>query len=254
MVIEVLFELENNPLVKTGLSYIGRSMLVYVGGCLLILSVPFLLDWIRGVESYDDLSVDIGVLMFVWLDICILLLLVCQERGLCRSMLLPVFLLIPIAYMTVENPDKRHRILIVLGMIVSGMIITFYLADRTSFSILTLLPTFLIYALVIVLLLGIVERRAEWKLWGAILILALITAGTIIPYPLRNTQRIKGLYINTTDFHTNAHYRYDIAIFLVSLLSVLIPLMQTITVIYQRRNIRRSAVVGTSTPEPRPAQ
>src|SRR5207247_8772534 len=60
--------------------------------------------------ALDHGAVDVSIVSFVTLDITLLLFLVCQEGGLCRSVFLPVYFLIPLAYMSVERDRKSTRL------------------------------------------------------------------------------------------------------------------------------------------------
>jgi hypothetical protein len=253
VVVFSIFVLDSNPLIEKGVRYIGRSILVYVGGSIVIFLISFLINWIEREDDYDDLSVDIGILSFIWFDVAVLLFLVCQENGLCRSMLLPVFLLIPIAYLTVENPDKRHRILLLLGIIISGIAITWYLADRSSFSLLSLAPTFIIYAALFAIVLIVENQRLLWQVGGVIVAFLLLSFATVLPYWLRDVDTLRFLHVTTTDFHHDAHNSHDRALFLVSLLSLLIPLLQILVVLYQTRPKRKTVAATDATAKPQVA-
>jgi hypothetical protein len=242
VVLLLVFPLTNKEILK-GLTYIERDILLYVVGTVGIYLSPFCLAYFRECETYDELNVDIGIWLFVTLDICVLLFLVCQETGLCRSMFLPVFLLIPIAYIPVEHPEKRYRVLLVLGMIVSGMIICYSMSDLAGFSLLALLPAYACFAAVVVVLFYGIERKKVTVTRGTLFSIGLLTVASFTPYLLRNLELIRAFKVTTTDFHTSAHYRYDIALFLLSLLSILIPLMQTVVIMYQRRRINTGGYI-----------
>src|SRR5205809_5281245 len=57
-----------------------------------------------GNGSFTDSAVNWTVILYLLCDIFLLLFMVCQQGGLCRSMFVPIFFLIPIALKIV---DKR---------------------------------------------------------------------------------------------------------------------------------------------------
>jgi hypothetical protein len=73
--------------------------------------------------SFDDPCVNVAISTYVICDIPILLFLVCQQGGICRSVLMPVFFLIPIAHVMVER--RERWVYSVLGTIVLSITIAF---------------------------------------------------------------------------------------------------------------------------------
>lgn len=73
--------------------------------------------------SFNDPCVNIAITTYLVFDIPILLFLVCQQGGICRSVLMPVFFLIPIAHMMVEK--RKKWVYGVLGAIVFCIFVGF---------------------------------------------------------------------------------------------------------------------------------
>jgi hypothetical protein len=132
--------------------------------------------------SFNHPCADVAIWTYLIFDIPILLFLVCQQGGLCRSVLMPVFFLIPFAHMTVEK--REEFVYPVIGAIVLCIIIAFIVS---------------IYV-------GIPKTSGVDKL----------------------PTLFGGLAI--TDFSDRSHKRYDWAILISALISVLIPLIQKGTV------------------------
>jgi hypothetical protein len=113
--------------INAGVATIFWATIIYFLLSALIAGYPF----IRAVRlrAKDALNshnaVDVTVISFVTLDIAILLFLVCQEGGLCRGVFIPVFFLIPLAYLSVERPSKLWRALVVLLTVVGCILISF---------------------------------------------------------------------------------------------------------------------------------
>jgi hypothetical protein len=141
---------------------------------------------------------DLVLLLFVFVDIWFLLMLVYQQGGICRSMFLPVFFLIPTAYLIAERRERayRWRRVLILALIVSCIYLSYNVAKtfppgepgevRTA-----------------------VVGEANFFLW---------------PWP-----------IPITDWETLAHTSFDQALFYVSLISAFVPLLQILVVIIQER-------------------
>lgn len=230
-----------------GLSYIMMMISVYLVGTAVTGAIPFLIAWIGGGQPYTEKNADIAIWTFVGMDICVLLFLVCQERGLCRSMFLPVFLLIPIVYVAVERTDKRSRTLLVLGIIMSAMIVSYYFSDRPRFSFLMLLVVYVLYGVMVAVLFFVIETSTDARRNVAIvavsvsLIIASASPQLLLflwdRFNLWEVKGIRGFNIVTTDFHTLSHGRFDVAILIVSVLSILIPIVQSLALLYQSRKI-----------------
>lgn len=64
---------------------------------------------------------------FIFLDLVALLFVVCQQGGLSRSMFLPVFFLIPAAYITVDQPSilEMSFLLTIIGLC---LLISYYIS------------------------------------------------------------------------------------------------------------------------------
>ncbi len=123
------FPIDNQDIVR-GLYFIQTIMWWYLGVTLIVPTVILLyaLVCVR-CDPLDHPYIDKILLTYVGIDLLLLLLLVCQEGGLCRSMFLPVFFLIPIAYLAAEQPGHRVRKLLVLLSIVVCIVIS-YLVSR----------------------------------------------------------------------------------------------------------------------------
>ncbi len=154
----------------------------------------------KGLDSH--VPVDVMLLTYVGMDILLLLLLVYQQGGLCRSMFLPVFFLIPTAYLIVERREKifRWRRLFVLAVIM-GCICSAY---RVS----VILPP---------------PPPSNSNLS--------VVNGTVLflhHWPLQ-----------VTDFSALAHADYDKAIFRASLISAFVPIIQILIVMFRARVRKR---------------
>lgn len=230
-----------------GLSYIQMMIGAYLVGTTITGAIPFLIAWIGGGQPYTQRNADIAIWTFVGIDICVLLFLVCQERGLCRSMFLPVFLLIPIVYVAVERPDKRSRTLLVLGIIMSAMIVSYTFSDQRRFSFLMLLVTYVLYGVMVLLFFLVIERSTSIRRdIGIAAVSFILILASVSPYLLLllwnklnlwDVKRIRGLNVVTTDFHVISHGRFDAAILIVSVLSILIPIVQNLALLYQSRKV-----------------
>lgn len=249
ILVMIAFLFVGQPIVQRGMIFIQRAFYIHLIGSLSAMCIPFVTAWLERKETWNTNLIDWSIWLLVSLDVDLLLFLVCQERGLARSMFLPVFVLIPVAYLAVENPEKRHRSLGVLGMIVSGIIISYYLSDRATFSLIGLLPTYIIYLLLLFLVRNQKYTRRQRFLIG----LVIVTAATTLPYFLKDNgfyERMHlskvshGLSITTTSFHTDSPSSFSTAIFIVSMLTVFIPIVQLLIILFQHRDIN-SSVTGT---------
>lgn len=112
---------------------VGKQFVEYATGaiCLaLILGIYLAYNQSKKRKDFDDSCANTTVFIFLLFDIPILLFLVCQEGGLCRSILLPVFFLIPIAHMTVEC--RKRAINTVLIIIIACIGIGFLVSLRVG--------------------------------------------------------------------------------------------------------------------------
>lgn len=111
-------------------------MLYLLGSVVGFIPLLVLLGWREwrkpDCQIYQDRSVDISIWAFVLFDVGILLLLVCQQGGLCRSMFIPVFFLIPTAYMAVERKSKMWRVLILILIVMGCIVFSFYISKITE--------------------------------------------------------------------------------------------------------------------------
>jgi len=73
----------------------------------------------------EEKSVDRMLILFICVDLLGLLFIVCQQGGLSRSMFLPVFFLIPAAYLAVVNPSKMNSAYVIIFSVALCVIISF---------------------------------------------------------------------------------------------------------------------------------
>jgi len=180
--------------IMRGLDFIRHSLIYYL---IISLAIPLLV----GIHIYyrQELrhrQVDIILLLYVFFDLVILLFLVHQQGGLCRSMFLPVFFLIPTAYMIVERREHkfRWRRLVVLGAIVL-CICRSYLVSRG------LMPP----------------------------------SGVVAGQPVEGIVHFLWWSGQSTDFPIRAHHDYDTALFCASLISASVPIVQMVIIKVQER-------------------
>jgi len=132
-------------------------------------------------NGLDHCCVNRTIWTYVIVDIVVVLFLVCQEGGLCRSIFVPLFFLIPIALMIVEPHDKLKRVYIVLFVLIMCILISYMVSRYVG------VPA---------------ESKVErLPLFG-------------------------GRSLAVTYFSELAHPGYDVSVFIVSLISVVIPLFQ----------------------------
>jgi hypothetical protein len=177
------------PSIREGLEYIQAVERVYmVGSGVIIISMVAML-WYLEEDPEKHRYVDIMLLLFVVFDLFLLLFLVCQEGGLCRSMFLPVYFLIPTAYLAAERHSKQFlkRKLAVLSLILVCIYISY--------------------------------RYAAW---------AQPPQSAQGLQPANGTFHLLGQWwpINLTDFSTLAHRDYDEAVWFASCISALVPIIQ----------------------------
>jgi hypothetical protein len=147
-------------------------------------------------RKFKHWHTDLVLLLFVALDIIMLLLLVYQQGGICRSMFLPVFFLIPTAYLIAERREKKYRWrrLLILALIVSCICFSYKVARNFPPGEPGLART-------------AVTGDAQFFVWT----------------------------IPITDWETLAHTDFDRGLFYVSLISAFVPLFQILVVIIQER-------------------
>jgi hypothetical protein len=196
-----------NPAIEPGFQFIRKVAWWYLGLTVFCFAVPLTVTFIR--RELTDRHVDIVLILLVVVDTILTLVLVSQEGGLCRSMFLPVFFLIPTAYLIVERrePIFRWRRLLVLMAIVACICFSYRVSKEHE-------PD---------LNLGLVKPAhgavAIWR-WEI---------GEI------------------TDFETLSHTPYDKAIFYASLISAFIPIIQIGVEIVQDRFSTGRRVGATNT-------
>jgi len=184
-----------NPVIALGFQFIRTVVWWYLALTVFSFAVPLIVPFIR--RELMDWHVDVVLILLVIVDIILTLLLVSQEGGLCRSMFLPVFFLIPTAYLIVERrePKFRWRRLVVLMAIVACICISYRVSK---------------------------EHEPDLKV-------GLVT-------PAHGSLHILRWEIGEiTDFETLSHTPYDKAIFYASLISAFIPIFQIFVEIVQDR-------------------
>jgi hypothetical protein len=173
---------------KIAWTYLGLSVGVFI--ILLIVAAVK--------KRITDGNVDFMLMSYVGIDILLLLLLVCQEGGLCRSMFLPVFFLIPTAYLIVERRESAYRwrrlavLLVIIACICKSYKVSLEhqpLVDSTHL------------------------------------------------YPAEGTVGFLRWIMHITDFSTLSHWSYDHAVFYASLISAFIPVIQIIVEMLRDRII-----------------
>jgi hypothetical protein len=93
-----------------GLKCIVVGMLIVFTLSLATFIPPFLRAWRGKLAEFDHKDVDRMIFLLFLIDMGMHTFLVCQEGGLDRSMFLPVFFLIPIAYTLVERRVNLRRL------------------------------------------------------------------------------------------------------------------------------------------------
>lgn len=176
--------------IARGLDFINLSATYYI-------IISFAIPLAVGVHVYirtklEQFHVDIILLAYVVVDLVILLRLVCQQGGLCRSMFLPVFFLIPTAYMIVERREPklhfRIRRMLVLMAIVACICMSYHVS------------------------------------------LELMPSDSSAGQPVVGTVHLLGWSKEVTDFSTLAHRSYDKALFVASMISAFVPIVQLIII------------------------
>jgi hypothetical protein len=205
------FDITNTD-IRHGFEFIRKVVWWYLGLTVLCCAVPLSISFIK--RELTDRHVDAVLILLVVLDTILTLVLVAQEGGLCRSMFLPVFFLIPTAYLIVERrePIFRWRRLIVLITIVACICFS-YRVSKEHEPFLNLSPN---CAACMTPAQGVVRI---WR-WDV---------GKI------------------TDFETLSHAPYDKAMFYSSLISAFIPILQIFVEIVQDRFSKAKRLTATST-------
>jgi hypothetical protein len=171
--------------ISYGFDFIGKVTEWYLIASFII---PALAAIIMGIKRrFGHGYVDFILLSYVACDTFFLLLLAYQQGGLCRTMFLPVFFLIPTAYLIAERRDKKYRLRRLL--ILAGIVGCVCLSYRVSIM---LKPETVS---------GMLKPVGGWIkfLWWS---------------------------IPVTDFFTLAHPSYDHAVFYASLTSASVPIIQ----------------------------
>ena len=182
--------------IARGLEFIKRVAMYYLIMTIAILVIPSIYAFRR--RQLNHVQVDIVLLVYVISDLVVLLFLVHQQGGLCRSMFLPVFFLIPIAYLLVERRERKR----------------FYRLRRVG---------------ILLCIVGCIIRCYYVALWY------MPPIGSNAGKPVEGIVSLFGWSKHITDFQTLAHAGYDKALFAASLISAFVPILQLIIVAFQER-------------------
>jgi len=157
---------------------LGLKMIKITGGVALVallLGSGYLLYLYKQSGEFKHEHIDLLLWAFVVIDLLCLLFVVCQQGGLSRSMALPVFFLIPAAYLAVVNPSRINTTYYLLAFIAVCVVISFLVSyfGVTKLPILaikvtdlsTLYPTGHNWALLIVCVMALLIPALQiWKL------------------------------------------------------------------------------------------
>lgn len=130
----------NQPDITLGLKFIVGGMLVVLTLSLVAFIFPFRRTWRSEQRAFIHEDVDLMIFALFLIDICVHTFLICQEGGLVRSMFLPVFFLIPIAYTLVERSEKIHRLFWVFLITVVSICICYRVSSLVTTTALGKLP------------------------------------------------------------------------------------------------------------------
>ena len=123
---------------------LGLKMIGIAGGILflvLVVGLCVVLFLAKQSGEFKHEHVDILLWAFVGVDLIVLLFTVCQQGGLSRSMFVPVFFLIPAAYIAVVRESKISTTYYMLAVIGVCVFISFWVSHyRASHSNFTELP------------------------------------------------------------------------------------------------------------------
>jgi len=180
--------------IARGLDFIKHCAICYLAISVLIPLGPLVYAYFR--RRLCHIQVDIILLSYVASDLLILLFLVHQQGGLCRSMFLPVFFLIPTAYIIVERrePKFRWRRVVVLLAIVGCICRSYHVS-------LALMPP----------------------------------AASGAGQPVEGIVHLFWWSKQVTDFSTLAHWSYDSALFVASMISAFVPVVQIVIITVRDR-------------------
>ena len=107
---------------------VGLTVITILGGIVflaLVIGLCWLLCLAKRSGEHSDKHVDYLLWAFVFVDLVGLLFAVYQQGGLSRSMFLPVFFLIPAAYLAVVNPSRINTTYYVIFSIAGCLVISF---------------------------------------------------------------------------------------------------------------------------------
>lgn len=188
-----------NEKIALGLNFMKQVFGYYSVLSLLVLLLLGALVYLQ--RRLKQWHVDTALLCYVVIDITLLLFLVHQQGGLCRSMFLPVFFLIPTAYMFVERREKKM----------------YYRLRRMGVLLIIVACLYRSYGVAAALLPGdghtaggAAEGTAYLFWWSG----------------------------QVTDFSALAHGNYDNAVFIASLISAGVPIMQLVVLLFKDREVR----------------
>jgi N-acetylglutamate synthase-like GNAT family acetyltransferase len=162
-----------------------------------------------------DSCADKAIITLLCFDIPIVLLLVCQQGGLTHSMFVSLFFLIPVAYLAVERPEKRHRAYVVVLSIVVCLFISCLVSQArastlnllwlvsipiTDFS--TLVPRRYATATLIVSLISLCTPFVQWGIFKFL---------DVKPFAIRrakqeDSEEIRRIHIKAVKELSKGHY------------------------------------------------
>jgi hypothetical protein len=128
------------PDIAVGLRLIVAGMWLVLLVSLPAFLFPFIQTWRKNRISFVHEDVDRMILTLFLTDICMHTFLVCQQGGLNRSMFLPVFFLLPMAYTLVERREGKRRLLCVFSITIISVIISYLVSWWVTSRGLTALP------------------------------------------------------------------------------------------------------------------
>lgn len=206
----------DQPNISEGLKYIQKVEMIYLAGSLAIPVFFFVISLKAFKQRFfqQHFWIDLVLLSYVGFDLSLLLFLICQQGGLCRSMFLPVFFLIPTAYMLAERRDPRYRVrrmfvlLVVMVCIYVSYRFAIWLTPQSAGDSEAVSGVFMLF----------------WR------------------YPIK-----------VTDFSTLAHHSYDDAVLWASLISAFVPLAQLLVIMLKEeynRLIEQKPASGAAASEP----
>ena len=107
----------------------GLRIVAIVALCTLAVTIILIIRAMPFSDKVTSEYVESAICWLIGVDLVCLLFVVCQQGGLTRSVFLPVFFLIPTAYLAVVPKESMRKIVILLGLISACCVIS-YLVSR----------------------------------------------------------------------------------------------------------------------------